>query len=374
MLEDRPTPSPDEGSDPTPAGPEGANAGSPPDSSAATDATPEATPEATSATPAGRPVDDDAPWEWSEGIEQLISPAAAAAARRQQFLLRALLALIVILLVGSLIASAVALRSGIEAGRATPSASAVAGALVSSAPSATPDPYAATASAASASPSAAPPGDSLAPASGTPEDARAPRSPAAGTLVLSNDFADANGWPQGKLSSLTDLSVSPGGYVVRAGGRSTDHMLEAPVAASYPRIAVTVTAAQSNSPGTAGFGVICKAGDGSGFIYEFLVLSNGGWLVEKRQGDSGGGPPTILAHGTSNSVPGARPISVSGERSTAADAGSTRLVLSVEGLVLADFADAVPVPAGGWRGGLVVSTVDVAATVVFRHFDERALD
>jgi hypothetical protein len=371
MLEDRPLPSPDERPDPTPAGPEGANAGSPADSPA----TPEATSEATSATPAGHLVDDDAPWEWSEGIEQLMSPAAAAAARRQQFLLRALLALIVILLVGSLIASAVALRSGIEGARATPSASAVAGALVSSAPSASPDPDAATASAASASPSATPTGgESLAPASGTPEDARAPRSPAAGTLVLSNDFADANGWPQGKLSSLTELSVSPGGYVVRASGRSTDHMLEAPVAASYPRIAVTVTAAQSNSPGTAGFGVICKAGVGSGFIYEFLVLSNGGWLVEKRQGDSGGGPPTILAHGTSNSVPGARPISVSGECATAADGGSTRLVLSVEGLVLGDFADAVPAPAGGWRGGLVVSTVDVAATVVFRHFDERALD
>ena len=367
-------PSPDECPDPPPAEPEEENAGSPTASPAAAEATPEATSGTTTATPARHPVDDDAPWEWSEGIEQLISPAAAAAARRQQFLLRALLALIVILLVGSLIASALALRSGLEAAQATPSASAVAAGLVSSPPSATSNPYAADASAASASSSAEPAGDSLAPASVTPEDARAPRSPATGTLVLSNDFADANGWPQGKLSSLTELSVSPGGYVVRASGRSTDHMLEAPVAASYPRIAVTVTAAQSNSPGTAGFGVICKAGDGSGFIYEFLVLSNGGWLVEKRQGDSGGGPPTILAHGTSNSVPGARPISVSGECASAADGASTRLVLSVEGLVLADFADAVPAPAGGWRGGLVVSTVDVAATVVFRHFNERTLD
>ncbi len=181
-------------------------------------------------------------------------------------------------------------------------------------------------------------------------------------------------WPIGQQTGLTQLSVSAGGYVVVASGRSTDHLVDAPFDSGRRRLAVTAVASQSSGRGTAGFGVSCRSAGSAQVLYEFVVLNNGGWLVERRDGSADrSAAPTILMHGTSPSVPGPAPITVSGVCAASDDGKTTRLVMVVDGVRLTDIADSTPTPAEGWRGGLAVSTVDAAATVVFSRFEERDL-
>lgn len=206
-----------------------------------------------------------------------------------------------------------------------------------------------------------------------------------------------------------------GRYVISATGSGVDHLIAAPVAESYPSIVSTVAASQSSGRGTAGFGVTCQGtassspGSGSSgapasavspspvspspggasaattpaatstaglephLMYEFLVLSNGSWVVERRDGSpSKALPPVVLAHGPSPAVPGTAVVSVSGVCASAANGKAVRLILFVDAVRLADITDARS-SQDGWRPGLVVTTIDVAAVVSVRHFEERQL-
>jgi hypothetical protein len=108
-------------------------------------------------------------------------------------------------------------------------------------------------------------------------------------------------------------------------------------------------------------------------MYEFIVLNNGGWLVERRDGSPDhSAPPTILMHGSASTVPGKAAISVSGICATSSDGKRVRLALFVDGIRVTEFSDA-PAEALAWKGGVVVTTGDVAATVTVTGFEERKL-
>jgi hypothetical protein len=233
-------------------------------------------------------------------------------------------------------------------------------------------------------------------------------SPDAGEVVFSDDFKSGEkGWPTGSLTTLTTLSYSAGGYVIAASGSSTDHLIASPKQTGYQAIAVTVEASQTSGRGTAGFGVTCQAvgpnpnasaaaatptpsaqasgsagsssasspspATPSSVMYEFIVLNNGGWLVERRGGSPDPGePPTILMHGSASTVPGKATISVSGICATSSDGKRVRLALFIDGIRMTEFGD-LPAEALSWKGGVVVTTGDVAATVTVTSFEERKL-
>jgi hypothetical protein len=233
-------------------------------------------------------------------------------------------------------------------------------------------------------------------------------SPDTGEVVFSDDFKSGEkGWPTGSLTTLTTLSYSAGGYVIAASGSSTDHLIASPKQTGYSAIAVTVEASQASGRGTAGFGVTCQAVGAnpnasqaaaaptatvsasgsagpsaaasaspvapSSVMYEFIVLNNGGWLVERRGGSPDpAAPPTILMHGSASTVPGKAGISVSGICATSSDGKRVRLALFVGGIRMTEFSD-LPAAATAWKGGVVVTTVDVAATVTVTSFQERNL-
>jgi hypothetical protein len=259
------------------------------------------------------------------------------------------------------------------------------------------------------------PGSSTADSTSSAEATSAPTaspstdlSPDAGEVFFSDDFKSGEkGWPTGSLTTLTTLSYSAGGYVIAASGSSTDHLIASPKQTGYQAIAVTVEASQASGRGTAGFGVTCQAvgpnpnasaaaatptatapASGSAgpsaassaspampssVIYEFIVLNNGGWLVERRGGSPDPGEaPAILMHGTASTVPGKAAISVSGICATSSDGKRVRLALFVGGIRMTEFGD-LPAAATAWKGGMVVTTVDVAATVTVTGFEERKL-
>ena len=109
-------------------------------------------------------------------------------------------------------------------------------------------------------------------------------------------------------------------------------------------------------------------------LFEFVVLSNGGWLIARRDG-----PPTrsvepvVLMHGTTPSVPGPHALTVSGICASAPDGARTRLILAINGLKVMDFSDVSATVIDGWRGGLVVSTLSAKASVAFRDVEIRDL-
>lgn len=201
------------------------------------------------------------------------------------------------------------------------------------------------------------------------------------------------GWPTGSLTALTSLSYSASGYAIAAEGSNTDHLIASPWQTGYSAVVVTVSASLSSGRGTAGFGVTCEtagsgsapaaspsgsepgptaSASGSGTTYEFIVLNDGGWLVEHRDGSlDQTAAPTVLMHGTTATVPGVSPISVSGICATSAD-GHVRLALYLDDIRLTEITD-VPPAASVWRGGIVVTTGNVAATVTVRSFKERDL-
>ena len=336
-------------------------------------------------------LEDQEPWEWTEGIALLETPVAsrptiasnagqAHGGRRSRWpggrTIRSAAALLIVGAVATILV--VGISAERNNGSATPSATAgsTSLALAASARAESPSagsPLASGSSGATAFPSVVDAGTS--PPATAPVLAPTPYSPDGGSPVLDLGFpGDAKGWPIGQQAGSTQLSLSAGGYVVTASGRSTDHLVDAPLDKGYRRLAVTATAAQSSGRGTAGFGVSCRSAGPVAVMYEFIVLNNGGWLVERRTGTNDVGAPTIVMHGTSFSVPGPKPIAISGICAASADGKTTRLSMFVDGVRLTDVADFTPTPSEGWRGGIVVSTVDVAATVVFASFEERDLD
>jgi hypothetical protein len=218
-------------------------------------------------------------------------------------------------------------------------------------------------------------------------------SPDGGVVVFDDDFQGARkGWATGSPTTLTALSITPQGYVIAASGQSTDHLIASPQSKGYQALAVTADGSQASGRGSAGFGVTCQAAGrlpseptpgsaaGSprasgqpGVIYEFIVLNSGPWLVERRDADPDlTAPPVVLMHGTTTTTPGSHTISVTGICATSADGQRVRLAMYINGLPITEVGDFTDDPAI-WKGGVVVSTGDVPATVTIHRFEVRDL-
>jgi hypothetical protein len=109
--------------------------------------------------------------------------------------------------------------------------------------------------------------------------------------IFDDDFSNtSSGW-----SGSTWISGSgyyQGGYRVDAGGINPSRWEASPYEQKVPaRVLVTADARAIGGPDYGQFGLLCRAGEGSGSeatMYEFLVRTDGkGTLIRKRAGQSG---------------------------------------------------------------------------------------
>ena len=323
---------------------------------------------------------------------------AAAASRRRGFRPRgrtAVAAAAVVVVVAIAAGAVLATRVGTSANVAatSPATTRALATATSAPPSATP----------SIAPSPTDPGDDADQSAG-PSDVDL--STGAGKVVFSDDFHDASaGWTTAG-TKLTTFSLTSGTYLVSGTGSLTDHLVEAPFADRFSEVVVTAVGSQTSGRGTAGFGVTCgsaaetapdvplpngtpTAGSSAaparsaaasptpapqGILYEFVILNNGGWLVERRDGSpTRSARPVVLMQGITGVVAGSEPITVSGICATSTDGTRTRLVLAIDGTKVIEFSDLTSEITQGWRGGIVVSTVSTGASVSFTRFEVRNL-
>ncbi len=201
--------------------------------------------------------------------------------------------------------------------------------------------------------------------------------PGAGTQVFVDDFRDpSSGWFTGTAASGTTYAYSSSGYAI-AGKESLHHLAFAPYTRGLTQMSMEVTATQTaGAPAGAGFGVTCDTGRGAGELhYELLVLDPGTWYLERYDGaisQSNGG--AVIKQGASPSAPGEAPLTVTGVCATLPDGRTTRMVLFVNGELVADASDSSTSSLSGWVGGIVaVSRASAVTTVTYTKFLERDL-
>lgn len=321
--------------------------------------------------PAGAPpsalqpgADPTEPWHpapYPSWAFPLGTPGANAGRRRRVRLLSALGG--AVLVAGIVLAAALVFQPRGSAGaaatgqsRATPSLGAV--------------------GAASASPSVAAP--SASPIDATAGIVTATGSLAAGrgSVVFFDDFHDKQaGWPSSSKAGVLTFAYTAQGYVIDASGGTMHNLIYSPYLVAVPQLSMALTAKLTSSASGAGLGVTCRRGQGASLIsYELLVLNDGRWFVERREG-----PPsldvnaTILSQGSSADIPGSTPITVSGMCATLSDGTTTRLALFVQGRKVADLLDKASLPEGGWLGGILVASRDTPAAATATYFEERDL-
>lgn len=198
-----------------------------------------------------------------------------------------------------------------------------------------------------------------------------------GSVVFSDSFTASNsGWPQTTLASGSTIGYRRGGYVVSGEGAHS-HFVSAPYSTSLVALAITVTASvTSGDPVTSGYGVRCNPASVGDPAYAFFLNPAGTFLVDRYNSPSAtpvslsrGLAPIALA-GAATSVTGACIVVKSNEGRS-----SVRLVLAVQGTVVADVLDSVFGSGDGWTPSLVTSTTVAQPSVVdFTHFAVRNLD
>jgi hypothetical protein len=148
------------------------------------------------------------------------------------------------------------------------------------------------------------------------------------------------------------------------------------VPAQQVSLSMTAVEAPGADPG-AGFGVTCRRGPDSAseLRYEFVVSNKGQWFVERNQGDlSTAVGPTILNEGSTQLVPGASALTVSGVCATLADGTTTRLALFLNDVKVVDMLDDTPVDSAGWLGGVLTTNAsNDPATAIISDFTESTL-
>lgn len=237
-------------------------------------------------------------------------------------------------------------------------------------------PAIAVAGGASASPSAVAPSSSPVDATSGSVTATASLAAGRGTVVFFDDFHDRQaGWPSASKAGVVTFQYTPQGYVIDATGGTMHNLVYSPYLVGLQQLSMALTAKLASSASGAGLGVTCRRGQGASLIsYELLVLNDGRWFVERREG-----PPsldvnaTILSHGSSADVPGSSPITVSGMCATLSDGATTRLALFVQRQKVADLLDKASLPEGGWLGGILVASRDTPAAATATYFEERDL-
>jgi hypothetical protein len=200
---------------------------------------------------------------------------------------------------------------------------------------------------------------------------------AKGTSVFADDFTDPNsGWGTGTDDEST-YAYTPAGYSMSS--HVPAHFLSyAPYDIPAQQISLSMTAVEAPGadPG-AGFGVTCRRGPDSvsQLRYEFVVSNAGQWFVERNEGAlSTTVDPTILNEGSTQLVPGAAALTVSGVCATLADGTTTRLALFLNGVKVIDMLDDAPVDSAGWLGGvLITNATNDPATAIVSIFSESTL-
>jgi hypothetical protein len=198
-----------------------------------------------------------------------------------------------------------------------------------------------------------------------------------GTVVFTDDFSDsASGWAT-KPTADFKASFTGSGYVVVA-SNFVDHEIAAPYLLPKDQLSVAVRASEStDSPDGSGFGAACSRGLKQPTLsYDFVVQVGGTWDMFRHDTRPGAAnPDTSLKMGTSAKAPGAASITVELICATLSDGVTTRLVMFVDDVQVADITDPVTdLPRLGWVGGFVVRGVDAGpTTVTATHFQERDL-
>ena len=200
--------------------------------------------------------------------------------------------------------------------------------------------------------------------------------PTAGAVVFSDDFTnDVSGWFAGHTSDGASFEYSPDGYVAGTGTGNIVHFAYAPDEQRFEEVAALATVSSpAGSDDDTGFGLACRRGSGGSTLsYEFLVYGDGSWYIGRREGVPNDylEPDTIAEDGG---------LSIQGSTGIEAicatlDSRSTRLVLFVNGEVVADMIDSdASVPSGGWATGIAVASgwTDSGA-FTYTHFETRDL-
>jgi len=198
-----------------------------------------------------------------------------------------------------------------------------------------------------------------------------------GAVVFTDDFSDAAaGWATSPTANFK-ASFGGSGYVVVA-RNFVDDEVAAPYLLPKDQLSVAVRATvSSSSPDESGFGAACDRGLKEQTIsYDFIVQVGGTWDMYRHDLRPGAANPnTSLKMGTSPKAPGTTSITVELMCATLSDGITTRLVMFVDNVQVADITDPVSdLPRLGWVGALVVRGVDAGpTTVTATHFQERDL-
>jgi hypothetical protein len=198
---------------------------------------------------------------------------------------------------------------------------------------------------------------------------------ARGLVVFTDDFHDpGSGWKV--ENSVTDgtYSYSSTGYIVVVSG-AFDFFSAAPYGQPHEQMSASVTATVSaTSPPDAGFGVDCVRPSGTARLrYQFVVIGDGQWFLQRRDASTENTGPTILRQGSSFAAASAAPLTLVGMCATLADGTTTRLAMFLNGAKVLDTTDTgTSLLGGGWFTDLnIVSSQTRASTVTVTRFEVR---
>ena len=206
------------------------------------------------------------------------------------------------------------------------------------------------------------------PAASRVVSASTPLKSTSGKVVYSDSFQNlADGWSTSiNESSGTTFRYSPAGYQITATGFLI-HVATAPFDTAFAQLSMSLTATQSSgTPADAGFGVACRRGQGQARVRYEMYVDGTKWYVLRYDGISS--PKTFpfrLKEGSTPMPAGTTPITVAGVCATLDDGVSTRVMLFVDGVNVADLIDFAPaMPGSGWLAGLIVASTDKAPSMV----------
>jgi hypothetical protein len=238
---------------------------------------------------------------------------------------------------------------------------------------------AAVAGAPSQTGSKTPAGSGLRPSPGAapgPVALDSPIEPTRGSIVFTDDFGDPNsGWATpSENTANTTFKYTADGYLVGSPGGSIEHNIFSPYRVGKQQLSMTLTATQADGPVGLGLGVSCRRGEGASVVfYSFLIVNDGSFAVERRDGDQFDSPVKMLREGRSSITPGVTPMTLIGMCATLADGSTTRLILFTDAGILADFTDKTTLSGPGWLGGLDMLSGKGPSFMTAKHWEERDL-
>jgi hypothetical protein len=203
-------------------------------------------------------------------------------------------------------------------------------------------------------------------------------------LVFSDDFQGGNsGWYVGDYHGAT-YKYSTAGYQISGASLYSDMGTVRGDYAPYnqPLAGLSMTTTASVAPAgdpLSGIGVTCDRGkDPLRVRYEFWLMTDGYWSVERRAGDLDAPEanilPVKLRIGQVEDEAGPTPVTLTASCQTGSDQQSTRLVFTVAGAQVVDFTDTFSeFPGSGWYASVGAAFGQQYSTVTATHFELRHL-